>query len=142
MPEATGQIETSIQKLGFKITDIRYILNTHAHLDHTGGFAQIKKESGAQMIAGEKDKQLLEGGYYPGQEDEDLLKFPPVKVDRVVHEGDTVRSAASRRPHTRRRDTRPAAQAGPWTRGKVTQREACSSSAAPACRRTGWREKG
>jgi metallo-beta-lactamase class B len=90
IPDATGQIETSIEKLGFKITDIRYILSTHAHFDHTGGFAQIKKESGAQMIAGEKDKPLLEGGYYPGQEDEDFLKFPPVKVDRVVHEGDTV----------------------------------------------------
>ncbi|MGY8666645.1 subclass B3 metallo-beta-lactamase [Bradyrhizobium sp. UFLA05-109] len=90
MPEATGQIEASIAKLGFKISDIKYLINTHAHIDHTGGLAQIKKDSGAQMIAGAKDKPLLEGGAYPGQEDEDLLKFPPVKVDRAVHEGDTV----------------------------------------------------
>jgi metallo-beta-lactamase class B len=58
-------------------------------MDHTGGLAQIKNDSGGQLISGEKDKPLLEGGYYPGQNDEFLL-FPPVKVDRVVHEGDTV----------------------------------------------------
>ena len=39
MPEATSQIKASIEKLGFKITDIKYILNTHAHIDHTGGLA-------------------------------------------------------------------------------------------------------
>jgi metallo-beta-lactamase class B len=90
MPETSGQIESSIEKLGFKISDIKYLINTHAHIDHTGGLAKIKKDSGAQMIAGEKDKPLLEGGTYPGQEEEELLKFPPVKVDRTVHEGDTV----------------------------------------------------
>ena len=42
------------------------------------------------MIAGEADKPLLEGGYYPGAKDETLLQFPPVKVDRTVREGDTV----------------------------------------------------
>jgi metallo-beta-lactamase class B len=90
MPEGTPLIEANIQKLGFKLADIKYILNTHAHMDHTGGIAQIKSDSGAQLISGEKDKPLLEGGYYPGRENEEILKFPPVKVDRVVHEGDTV----------------------------------------------------
>ena len=91
MPEGGPMIEANIQKLGYKLTDIKYLINTHAHMDHTGGLAQIKKDSGAQLISGEKDKPLLEGGYYPGQDDE-FLKFPAVKVDRVVHEGDTVTS--------------------------------------------------
>ena len=43
MPEATPLIEANIQKLGFKLTDIKYLLNTHAHMDHTGGLAQLKK---------------------------------------------------------------------------------------------------
>jgi len=90
MPEATPQIESSIQKLGFKLSDVKYILNTHAHFDHTGGFAELKKDTGAQLISGEKDKPLIEGGYYPGQENEEMLKFPPVKVDRVVQNGDKV----------------------------------------------------
>ena len=89
MPETASQIEASIQKLGFKLSDVKYILNTHAHFDHTGGLAQIKKDTGAQLISGEKDRPLIEGGYYPGQDD-DILKFPPVKVDRVVYDGDKV----------------------------------------------------
>lgn len=90
MPEATSQIKASIEKLGFKVADIKYLLNTHAHIDHTGGLAEMKQASGAQLIAGEADKPLLEGGYYPGARENTALAFPPVKVDRTVREGDTV----------------------------------------------------
>lgn len=90
MPEATSQIKASIEKLGFKVSDIKYIVNTHAHIDHTGGLAELKQASGAQMIAGEADKPLLEGGYYPGAKEVKELDFPPVKVDRTVRDGDTV----------------------------------------------------
>ncbi|WOH49043.1 subclass B3 metallo-beta-lactamase [Bradyrhizobium sp. sBnM-33] len=90
MPESTSQIKANIEKLGFKITDIKYLLNTHAHIDHTGGLAEMKQASGGQMVAGEADKPLLEGGYYPGAQEDDALKFPPVKVDRTVREGDKV----------------------------------------------------
>jgi len=90
MPEATSQIKANIEKLGFKVTDIKYLVNTHAHIDHTGGLAEMKQASGAQMIAGEADKPLLEGGYYPGDEKNEDLAFPAVKVDRAVKEGDKV----------------------------------------------------
>ena len=90
MPEATSQIKASIEKLGFKVTDIKYLVNTHAHIDHTGGLAEMKQASGAQLVAGAADKPLLEGGYYPGAQEETALAFPPVKVDRTVREGDTV----------------------------------------------------
>ena len=90
MPESTSQIKASIEKLGFKMSDIKYVLNTHAHIDHTGGLAELKQASGGQLVAGEADKPLLEGGYYPGAEDNEALKFPPVKVDRTVREGDKV----------------------------------------------------
>ncbi len=90
MPEANPQIKSSIEKLGFKVADIKLIINTHAHIDHTGGLADFKKVTGAQMIAGEADKPLLEGGYYPGRETAEELKFPPLKVDRTVKAGDKV----------------------------------------------------
>jgi metallo-beta-lactamase class B len=90
LPEANPQIKANIAKLGFKVADIKYLLNTHAHLDHTGGLAALKQETGAQLIAGERDRPLLEGGYYPGQESVKELRFPPVKVDRPVKDGDTV----------------------------------------------------
>src|ERR1700761_7745968 len=90
VPEATPMLKANIAKLGFKESDIKIILNSHAHFDHTGGFAEIKKETGAQLVAGERDKPLLEGGYYPGDEKDADLAFPPVKVDRAVEEGDKV----------------------------------------------------
>src|SRR6476620_8866675 len=77
MPEATSQIKANIEKLGFKVADIKYLLNTHAHIDHTGGLAEMKQASGAQLVAGEADKPLLEGGYYPGARKETALNFPP-----------------------------------------------------------------
>jgi metallo-beta-lactamase class B len=90
LPEANPQIKANIAKLGFKLADVKVLLNTHAHFDHTGGLAELKQETGAQMIAGERDRPLLEGGYYPGQESTQELKFAPVKVDRAVKDGDTV----------------------------------------------------
>ncbi|MEJ0076879.1 MAG: subclass B3 metallo-beta-lactamase [Alphaproteobacteria bacterium] len=90
MPQSTDLIKDNIAKLGFKVADIKYILNTHAHFDHTGGFADIKKETGAQLAAGERDKPLLEGGYYPGDEKNEDLGFPPVKVDLPMKEGDKI----------------------------------------------------
>lgn len=90
VPQSTGTIKDSIQKLGFKLADIKYILNTHAHFDHTGGFAEFKQETGAQLVAGDRDKPLLESGTYPGDEHDTDVSFPPVKVDRTVTEGDKV----------------------------------------------------
>jgi len=52
LPESTGMIKDNIAKLGLKVSDIKIILNTHAHFDHTGGFAEIKKETDAQLVAG------------------------------------------------------------------------------------------
>jgi metallo-beta-lactamase class B len=92
MPGAanTAQITRNIEKLGFKVADVKVMVNTHAHLDHTGNFADLKAATSAQMISGAKDKPLLETGTYPGREDVEALKFPPVKVDRTVADGDIV----------------------------------------------------
>lgn len=90
LSEANAQLKDSIAKLGFKVADIKYLLNTHAHFDHTGGLAQLKAETGAQVVAGERDKAILESGTYPGQESSVELHFAPVKVDRAVKDGDTV----------------------------------------------------
>src|SRR6201995_1179455 len=90
LPESTGMIKDNIAKLGFKLADIKYILNSPALSDPPGGFAEIKKEPGAELIPGARHKPLLEGGYYPGDEKDTDLAFPPVKVDRAVKEGDKV----------------------------------------------------
>jgi metallo-beta-lactamase class B len=87
MPGNTAKITVNIEKLGFKLSDIKFLVNTHAHLDHTGGFAGLKEATGAKMVSGTKDRPLLESGTYPGREDAVELRFPPVKVDQVVEDG-------------------------------------------------------
>jgi metallo-beta-lactamase class B len=88
--EAAPQIEANIVKLGFKVADVKILLNSHAHFDHSAGLAQLKKDTGAQMLAMEGDVSALEGGFYLGSESNRAMGAPPVKVDRVLHDGDVV----------------------------------------------------
>ena len=90
LEDSVPHIKASIEQLGFELTDVKYLLNSHAHFDHSAGLAQLKAESGAQMVAMEGDVSALEGGFYLGSPRIAALNAPPVKVDRIVQDGDTV----------------------------------------------------
>lgn len=90
MPTSGGPILASIQKLGFKPTDVKVILNTHAHFDHSGGLAELKKATGAKLAAAQGDVSALESGKYIGSEDVAAFDTPPVRVDRVLKDGEKV----------------------------------------------------
>jgi len=87
-----SQIKNNIEALGFKFSDTKILLTTQAHYDHTGALAAIKESTGAQMMVNEKDADVLETG---GSSDYELGKygtsFKPVKPDRLLHDGDTIR---------------------------------------------------
>ena len=90
MAQNVPAIEANIKALGFKLSDVDILLNTHAHFDHAAGLARLKADTGAGLLASAGDKPLLERGVYPGSEDVAFLKFPPVKVDHVLKDRDTV----------------------------------------------------
>jgi len=46
-PETAPIIERNIQKLGFKLTDVKALISTHGHYDHAGGLAELKRATGA-----------------------------------------------------------------------------------------------
>ncbi|WP_343306069.1 subclass B3 metallo-beta-lactamase [Chitinophaga niabensis] len=83
-------IRSHVEALGFKFTDIRILLTTHAHVDHVGAMAAIKKTTGAKMMINEKDALVLADGgksdYVLGPE----FRFDPVKADRLLHKQDTI----------------------------------------------------
>jgi metallo-beta-lactamase class B len=84
LPETAPLIEKSISQLGFSIKDVKFLLNSHAHYDHCGGLAELKKHSGARMIASAHDARVLtsaKGGAGP---------FPAVHVDRVIADRETL----------------------------------------------------
>ena len=91
MPTSAKMIEGNIEKLGFKPGDVKVLLNTHAHFDHAGGLAELKKDTGAKLYAAAGDRQALETGTYVGSEDVKAFDFAPVRVDHVLKDGEQVR---------------------------------------------------
>jgi metallo-beta-lactamase class B len=89
-PQNAAMVEGNIEALGYHVKDIKILLNSHAHHDHSGGLAKLKADSGAKLYASAGDQPALEAGVYPGWEDRKDLDFPPVKVDHVLEDGEKV----------------------------------------------------
>lgn len=91
MEENAEAILANIRKLGVKPEDVRILLNTHAHFDHAGGFAKMRKATGAKLYLSKSDAELAARG---GRNDfafGDKYPFPPVKADAIVSDNQTIR---------------------------------------------------
>ena len=86
--DMTPVITANVQTLGFKLRDIKIMLSSHAHFDHVGGHAAMKKATGAQVMAMRLDAEALEAGMDKSPLGDE--GWPPVKVSRVLADGDTV----------------------------------------------------
>jgi len=90
--DSTTLIQSSIEALGFDFSDIEILLTTQAHWDHVASLAEIKRLTGARMLAHQDDVAVLEDGgssdfRFPGGREP---FFEPVAVDRQLQHGDTV----------------------------------------------------
>jgi metallo-beta-lactamase class B len=88
--ETVPLIEANVTKLGFKLADVKILLASHAHYDHVGGLAALKKKTGAALYAGAADADLLARGGHGDFAFGDRFLFPPVTVDHPVRDGETV----------------------------------------------------
>jgi metallo-beta-lactamase class B len=79
--ETVPVIRAAVEKLGFKFSDIKILLGSHAHPDHMTGDALVKELTGAKVMAMEQDVPALQN-MKPGGK--------PHPIDRVLHDGDTV----------------------------------------------------
>ena len=86
--EMVPVVRNNIEKLGFKVQDIQILLSTHAHFDHVGGHAAFKALTGAKVMALGGDAKAIEQGVDTSGSEGPGWK--PVKVDRVLKDGDTV----------------------------------------------------
>ncbi|HWY61752.1 MAG TPA: subclass B3 metallo-beta-lactamase [Rhizomicrobium sp.] len=89
LPESAPFIEQHIQALGFKLSDVKILLNSHAHFDHSGGLAKLKADTGAAFYASRQDRPFLESGHItfgPSSQ----IDTKPIHVDHVVDDGSTV----------------------------------------------------
>jgi metallo-beta-lactamase class B len=93
LESSVPQIRASIEKLGFKFSDTKILLISHAHYDHAAGSATIKELTGAKYMVMDADVPVVEDG---GKSDfiygkQPSGRYKPAKVDRVLHDGDEVR---------------------------------------------------
>lgn len=93
LPESAPLILANIAALGFRIADVRLILNSHAHFDHAGGLAALQRASGATVAVSAASARVIERGASAPDDPQygELLAFPAVAGLRVIAEGDTVR---------------------------------------------------
>lgn len=88
--EMLPQVEANIERLGFKVKDVKLLLNSHSHFDHCGGFAEFKRRTGATVVASQLDGEAImrggKGDFYWGDE----LAYEPMKPDRLVMDDERV----------------------------------------------------
>jgi metallo-beta-lactamase class B len=88
LPESVPFIEKNIQTLGFKLSDVKVLLNSHAHFDHSGGLAKLKADTGAKFHASTGDKPFLESGHIPYGPSAQI-DTAPIRVDRAMKDGES-----------------------------------------------------
>src|SRR3984893_15918432 len=88
LEESPPIVRANISALGFKLQDIKIILSSHAHYDHVGGHAEMKRQTGARVYASAGDAAVIESG---GTKAFHVLKaYKPVRVDRIIKDGEPV----------------------------------------------------
>lgn len=96
LPQSAPLIEAHIRALGYRVEDLKLIVNSHAHSDHAGGIARLARDSGAQVVASPAGAKALRAGG-PTSDDPQAGfegRFPPVAKVREVKDGQTLRVGA------------------------------------------------
>ena len=123
LPQSAPLIDANIRTLGFRTTDVKYILSSHAHYDHVGGMRSMQRFTRATVLASSETARALGLGH-PVPEDPqfeaDASQNFPAFADgvRAVKDGEVTRLGAPRSPRTTRPDTRPGRRRGHGSRAR------------------------
>jgi metallo-beta-lactamase class B len=83
-------IERNIEAVGVPLHAVKRLISDHAHHDHVGALAQIKRDTGAEFFASAGDTWALEHGRVRGDTNYEPRPFAPIKVDRVIRDGEAL----------------------------------------------------
>lgn len=90
MPQAADMLIANLRKVGVQPHELRYILLSHAHGDHAGPLAAIKRATGGRLLSSAESAWLLAHGGSDDIHFDDEIVFPPVQADALLHDGETV----------------------------------------------------
>ena len=99
LPQSAALIDDNIRALGFRTTDVRLIVNSHAHFDHAGGIAALQRRSGARVAASAAGARALAAGEPPADDPQyglgrQAMAFPKVPQVQAVGDGEVLRVGA------------------------------------------------
>jgi metallo-beta-lactamase class B len=91
VPEAAPLVAANIEKLGFSLHDVRWIVGSHEHFDHAGGIPELRRRTGAKVAGIAPWAKVMTSGQ-PDKSDPqyDLLVQHPIEkvtVDRILRSG-------------------------------------------------------
>jgi metallo-beta-lactamase class B len=88
--ETVPIIQENLNQLGFKLEDVKILINSHAHTDHAGGLARLKELTKATLIVSRADGELLADGARNDFAFGDKFAFQAVKADRFIKDKEAV----------------------------------------------------
>ncbi|WP_409460042.1 L1 family subclass B3 metallo-beta-lactamase [Stenotrophomonas maltophilia] len=90
MPQMADHLLANMKTRGVAPQDLRWILLSHAHADHAGPVAELKRRTAAHLVANAESAVLLARGGSNDLHFGDGITYPPASVDRIVMDGETV----------------------------------------------------
>ncbi len=90
MPQAADALLANMQRLDVAPADLRLLLSSHAHADHAGPFAALKRRTGARLVANAESSVLFARGGSDDLHFGDEITYPPVDADRIVMDREVV----------------------------------------------------
>ena len=90
MPQMAGHLLDNMKLRGVAPQDLRLVLLSHAHADHAGPVAELKRRTGAHVAANAESAALLARGGSNDLHFGDSITFPPVSTDRIIMDGEVV----------------------------------------------------
>lgn len=88
--ETAPMIRANIERLGFRVSDVRFLLSSHAHYDHAGGLAELKRVTGAEFVSSRGDVAQHARGGLDDPQFGDRYPYPPILADRLIEDGETI----------------------------------------------------
>lgn len=86
-------IAGNIRRLGFRLSDVKYLLHSHEHFDHVGGIARLQQLTGAQLVASPAAAAVFNSGATDPADPQAGMHspFPAARVDRIIRDGEMMR---------------------------------------------------
>lgn len=88
--EMLPMLERNIEALGFRLADVKLLLNSHSHYDHCGAFAEVRRRTGARILASDADAEQMKRGGLGDFAYGDDYHFEAFTPDGRVQDGDRV----------------------------------------------------